>query len=68
MTSLSRPGGNVTGLSQLAADLGGKGSRFLREIVPGLKRLAILANVGNPVTASERGRFRKQPIRLGSKL
>ena len=68
MTSLSRPGGNVTGLSQLAADLGGKRIEILREIVPGLKRLAILANVGNPVTASEKGRFRKQPSRLGLKL
>jgi putative ABC transport system substrate-binding protein len=53
VTSLSRPGGNVTGLSQLAADLGGKRIEILRDIVPGVKRLAILANVGNLVTASE---------------
>jgi len=51
--SLSRPGGNVTGLSQLAADLGGKRVELLREAVPDLKRLATLSNVGNPVTASE---------------
>ena len=37
VTSLSRPGGNVTGLSQLAADLGGKRVEILREIVPGLR-------------------------------
>jgi putative tryptophan/tyrosine transport system substrate-binding protein len=51
--SLSRPGGNVTGLSQLAADLGGKRVELLREVIPDLRRLAILSNVGNPATASE---------------
>jgi ABC-type uncharacterized transport system substrate-binding protein len=51
--SLSRPGGNVTGLSQLAADLGGKRLELLRDVVPGLRRLATLSNVGNAVTASE---------------
>jgi putative ABC transport system substrate-binding protein len=51
--SLSRPGGNVTGLSQLAADLGGKRLELLREVIPDLRRLAILSNVGNATTASE---------------
>ena len=51
--SLSRPGGNVTGLSQLAADLGGKRVELLREVIPDLRRLAILSNVGNAATASE---------------
>jgi putative tryptophan/tyrosine transport system substrate-binding protein len=54
VSSLSRPGGNVTGLSQLAADLGGKRVEILREVIPGLRRLAILYNAGNAVTASER--------------
>jgi putative tryptophan/tyrosine transport system substrate-binding protein len=53
VTSLSRPGGNATGLSQLAADLGGKRLELLREVIPGLRRLATLSNVGNAVTASE---------------
>ena len=44
--SLSRPGGNVTGLSQQAADLAGKRLEILREILPGLRRLAILTDVG----------------------
>jgi putative tryptophan/tyrosine transport system substrate-binding protein len=47
VASLARPGGNVTGLSSQAADLGGKRLDLLREIVPGLRRLAILTNVGN---------------------
>jgi len=46
--SLARPGGNVTGLSNQISDTSGKKLEFLREIVPSLRRLAILANPGNP--------------------
>jgi putative tryptophan/tyrosine transport system substrate-binding protein len=53
VTSLSRPGGNATGLSQLAAELGGKRVELLRELFPDLRRLAILSHVGNTATASE---------------
>ena len=49
IASLARPGGNVTGLSNQVPDLAGKRLELLREIVPGLGRLAILANVGNPL-------------------
>jgi ABC-type uncharacterized transport system substrate-binding protein len=42
-----RPGGNVTGLSNQAAELASKRLELLREVVPGLRRLAILANVDN---------------------
>ena len=49
VASLARPGGNVTGLSNQGPDLAGKRLELLREIVPGLGRLAILANVGNPL-------------------
>jgi putative tryptophan/tyrosine transport system substrate-binding protein len=45
--SLARPGGNVTGLSAQQPDLVGKRLELLREIAPGLRRLAILANVGS---------------------
>src|SRR5262245_58192256 len=44
VTSLARPGGNVTGLSLQATDLAGKRLELLREVVPGLRRLAIMAN------------------------
>jgi putative ABC transport system substrate-binding protein len=44
VASLARPGGNVTGLSIQATDLAGKRLELLREIVPGLRRLAIMAN------------------------
>jgi putative ABC transport system substrate-binding protein len=42
--SLSRPGGNITGLSQIAPDLAGKRLQVLKEIVPGLTRVAVLWN------------------------
>jgi len=48
IASLARPGGNVTGLSNQSRDLAGKRLELLREVLPGLGRLAILANVDNP--------------------
>jgi putative ABC transport system substrate-binding protein len=47
VASLSRPGGNVTGLSLQQTDIAGKRLELLREIVPRLRRLAILANRDN---------------------
>jgi len=46
--NLARPTGNVTGLSVLFTDLAGKRLELLREILPGLRRLAILTNIDNP--------------------
>jgi len=46
--NLARPGGNVTGFTLLAPDLAGKRVELLREVVPDLRRLAILANAGSP--------------------
>jgi putative ABC transport system substrate-binding protein len=56
VASLARPGGNVTGLSIQAADLASKRVELLREVVPGLHRLAIMANVANSSAALEMGR------------
>jgi len=53
VASLARPGGNVTGLSTLGADLAGKRLELLREVVPGLGRLAIMGNAGNPFSVLE---------------
>jgi putative tryptophan/tyrosine transport system substrate-binding protein len=44
VTSLARPGGNVTGLSNLGSDLAAKRLGLLREVLPGLRRLAVMAN------------------------
>ncbi len=48
VVSLARPGGNVTGLSTQQTDLAAKRLEFLREVVPSLRRLAILANIDSP--------------------
>src|SRR5205814_8121828 len=42
VASLARPGGNVTGLSNLTADTAGKRLELLREVIRGLRRLAIM--------------------------
>ncbi len=54
--SLARPGGNVTGLSPMTAELGGKRLELLKEIVPKLSRVAVLSNpqnVGSPLAWKE---------------
>jgi putative tryptophan/tyrosine transport system substrate-binding protein len=48
VTSLARPGGNVTGLSTQATDLASKRVELLREVVPHLRGIAIMGNVGIP--------------------
>jgi ABC-type uncharacterized transport system substrate-binding protein len=55
IASLARPGGNITGLSIQATDLAGKRLELLREVVPGLHRLAIMANIDLPSAEMEMG-------------
>jgi putative tryptophan/tyrosine transport system substrate-binding protein len=55
VAGLARPGGNVTGLSLQATDLAGKRLELLREVVPGLRRMAIMANAGAPAAVVEIG-------------
>jgi putative ABC transport system substrate-binding protein len=65
VASLARPGGNVTGLSNQASDLDAKRIELLREVVPGLRRLAIMANVGYPVAAQEMHEVEATARRMG---
>jgi len=65
IASLARPGGNVTGLANQMSDTGGKKLELLRELVPGLRRLAIMANVGNPPRCWICARPRQRPARSG---
>ena len=51
VASLARPGGNVTGLSNLSSELSGKRLELLKEIVPRLSRVAVLGNSTNPGNA-----------------
>jgi ABC-type uncharacterized transport system substrate-binding protein len=53
VANLARPGGNVSGLSAQMTDTAAKRLETLREAVPGLRRLAILVNVGNPFSVLE---------------
>lgn len=50
ISSLSRPGGNVTGLSAATAELAGKSLELIREMLPGAKRVAALADPSNSFT------------------
>jgi ABC-type uncharacterized transport system substrate-binding protein len=52
--SLARPGGNMTGVTFMAADLNGKRLELLRDIIPGLRRVAIIANPEHPGEHLER--------------
>src|SRR5262245_29897446 len=63
--SLARPGGNVTGLATLGADLAGKRLEILREVAPALSHLAIMGNVGNPFTVLEIDEVQAAARKLG---
>jgi putative ABC transport system substrate-binding protein len=65
VTSLARPGGNVTGLSSQAPDAAGKRLELLREVIPGLRRLAVLADVGNPYARVDTAEVEKAARPLG---
>ena len=65
VASLARPGGNVTGLSIEQVDSAPKRLELLREIVPGVGRLAIMGNVGNPVSVLEMDQTRDLAKSLG---
>jgi putative tryptophan/tyrosine transport system substrate-binding protein len=65
VASLARPGGNVTGLSIQATDTSGKRLELLREVVPGLRRLAIMGNVGYPAVVLEMGKVQAMARTLG---
>jgi putative tryptophan/tyrosine transport system substrate-binding protein len=54
VTSVARPGGNVTGLSQNSADFGGKRLELIKELVPKLRRVAILWHPANPTNLAQK--------------
>ena len=65
VASLARPGGNITGLSSETPDTAGKKVGLLRELVPGLSRFAILADVGNPYAALDERKIGEAARSLG---
>jgi putative tryptophan/tyrosine transport system substrate-binding protein len=64
VASLARPGANVTGLSNQASDLDAKRLELLREVVPNLHSLAIMANVGYPAAVLEMGAIQTNARKL----
>jgi putative tryptophan/tyrosine transport system substrate-binding protein len=65
VASLAKPGGNVTGLSLQATNLAGKRLELLREVVPQLRRLGIIFNVGNAQPVLEMGETQAAARMLG---
>ena len=65
VTSLARPGGNVTGLALQSPDVAGKRLELLREVIPGLRRLAILGNIGYPPSLVEMNEIQAMARHLG---
>jgi len=65
VTSLARPGGNVTGLSLQTTETASKRLELLREVIAGLRRLAILGNVGNPSNVLELSEVKAAAQTLG---
>ena len=68
VASLARPGGNVTGLSLQQTDVAGKRLELLREIVPHLRRLAFMGNLGNPALMLELGEVQAAARKLGLEI
>jgi putative ABC transport system substrate-binding protein len=48
VTNLARPGGNLTGVSAEAVEIGNKGLQILKEVVPNIERVAVISNPDNP--------------------
>jgi putative tryptophan/tyrosine transport system substrate-binding protein len=65
VASLARPGGNVTGLSVQQTDIAGKRLELLREVVPRLRRLAIMVDVGFAQGVLEMGEVKATAHTLG---
>lgn len=66
--SLSRPGGNVTGLSLQSNDLAGKRLQLMREVIPNLHRVAFLGAATTPITATEVAEFQAAAQTLGHEI
>jgi putative ABC transport system substrate-binding protein len=69
VASFNRPGGNVTGVSNLTGPLAAKKLQLLRELVPSASLMALLANPTNPAyTEFEMGELQKAAMTLGLRL
>jgi putative tryptophan/tyrosine transport system substrate-binding protein len=65
VASFARPGGNVTGLSSETPDTASKKLGLLREIIPELRRISILADVGNPYAMLDQRKIKEAAREVG---
>ena len=68
VTSLARPGGNITGVSQVLFTMAGKRLELLHELVPASAAVALLVNATNPYTKSEIREVQTRASALGLQL
>jgi putative ABC transport system substrate-binding protein len=68
VASLARPGGNITGLTGISAELAGKRIELLRDLVPGLTHVGLLVNASNPFAKSLVGETQAAAKRTGIQL
>jgi len=68
INSMARPGGNVTGVQFLAIDLVGKRMEMLKEMIPGIKRVAVIADPGHAGETNERAKTIEVARQLGIRV
>lgn len=68
VASLNRPGGNITGVSQLYRELGAKRLEILREIVPSTGLIGVMVNSRNPNTTDHLTEVRTAASSVGQKI
>jgi putative tryptophan/tyrosine transport system substrate-binding protein len=68
VASLARPGGNITGLTSISAEMEGKRLELLREVVPKISHIAVLWNAGSPVQVIQERETRVAAEVLGMKM
>jgi putative ABC transport system substrate-binding protein len=68
ITSLARPGGNVTGLTNTAPDLSGKRLQLLKDLVPSATRVALLWNAANPIVRQQLPETEAAAVQLKTQL
>lgn len=68
VASLNRPGGNVTGVTQVSVEVGPKRLELLREMVPSATNIALLVNPANPIAETLTGDLQAAARRMGVQL
>jgi putative ABC transport system substrate-binding protein len=68
VTNLARPGGNVTGLSNMSGDLAGKRLELLKEAVPAAKRIAVMMHPDDPIVPIQVKDITATAARMGVEL